>query len=192
MLAHLLVAKYCDYLPLYRQCEICAREGLEPNRSALCDWVGQAAWLLDPIVAGIRAHVFAAEKIHGDNTTVPVLSPGLGRTKTRRLWAYVRDDRPFCGDAPPLDAFFAWAEATLANISAKSKLAEAVRYAINRREALSRFVTDGRLEIDNNIVETQCARWPRAERIFSSRAPTQAAKGLRPSTPLCALRSSTA
>jgi transposase len=212
-------------------------------------------------VAAIRAHVFAAEKIHGDDTTVPVLAPGLGRTKTGRLWAYVRDDRPFCGAAPPaaayfyspdrtaahpaahmasftgllqadgysgfqklygpartkpgpiievacwahtrreffgewehrksptakqaldriaavytvearaafapvseraalrretaalLDAFFVWAEATVAKMSAKSNLADAFRYAIKRREALSRFVTDGRLEIDNNIAE---------------------------------------
>ena len=262
MLAHLLVAKYCDHLPLYRQSEIYAREGLELDRSTLCDWVGQAAWLLDPIVAGIRAHVFAAEKIHGDDTTVPVLAPGLGRTKTGRLWVYVRDDRPFCGAAPPaaayfyspdrggehpaahmagihrfppgrwlcgirgavpsrpqpspvrspksragriagggsstsgntgnrrsprrrstasprsmpsrprlafapaaermahrrqtaplLDAFFAWAEATVTRLSAKSALAEAFRYTIKRREALTRFVTDGRLEADNNIAE---------------------------------------
>jgi transposase len=106
MLAHLLVSKYCDHLPLYRQCEIYAREGLELERSTLCDWVGQAAWLLAPIVAAIRAHVFAAEKIHGDDTTVPVLAPGLGRTKTGRLWVYVRDDRPFCGGAPPAAAYF--------------------------------------------------------------------------------------
>jgi transposase len=240
---------------------------------------GQAAWLLDPVVAGIRKHVFAAEKIHGDDTTVPVLEPGLGRTKTGRLWArlaqgsarrsrvewqgegYVRDDRPFCGEAAPaatyfyspdrggehptahmatftgflqadgyagfdllykparskpgpitevacwahcrrkifdvweatkspvakealdriaaiyviegkarfapvaervehrkqtaplLDAFFAWAEATEKKLSAKSPLAEALRYTIKRREALTRFVTDGRLEVDNNIAE---------------------------------------
>jgi transposase len=76
-LAHLLVAKYCDHLPLYRQSEIYAREGLELDRSTLCDWVGQAAWLLDPVVAAIRRHVFAAEKIHGDDTTIRVLAPGL-------------------------------------------------------------------------------------------------------------------
>jgi len=260
-LAHLLVAKYCDHLPLYRQSEIYAREGLELDRSTLSDWVGQAAWLLDPVVAAIRRHVFAAEKIHGDDTTVPVLAPGLGRTKTGRLWVYVRDDRPFCGIAPPaaayfyspdrrgehpashmatfagllqadgyagfealygarraapgpitevacwahcrrgffdewehrkspvakealdriaaiyvieakaafapaaervalrtetaplLEAFFAWAEATVAKLSAKSALAIAFRYTITRREALCRFVTDGRLEVDNNIAE---------------------------------------
>ena len=265
-LAHLLVSKYCDHLPLYRQNEIYAREGLDLGRSTLCDWVGQAAWLLDPIVEGIRQHVFAAEKIHGDDTTVPVLSPGLGRTKTGRLWVYVRDDRPFCGTAPPaaayfyspdrrgehpaahlasftgflqadayggfeslyglrltsgglianagitevacwahcrrkfhdfwvakqsavakeaidrigafyeiedkarfapaeerlahraktaplIDAFFDWAGKTVRKISAKSDLAEAINYALKRREAFSRFLADPRLEIDNNIAE---------------------------------------
>ena len=276
-LAHVLVAKYCDHLPLYRQCEIYAREGLELERSTLCDWVGQAAWLLDPIVAGIRTHVFAAEKIHGDDTTVPVLSPGLGRTRTGRLWAYVRDDRPFCGDAPPavayfysadragahpaahmagftgmlqadayagfeklygpartrpgpitevacwaharrgffdeweqhkspaakaaldriaaiyaiearaafapiterverrrelaplVDDFFAWADTMLAKLSAKATLAEAFRYAINRRGALTRFVTDGRLEIDNNIAENamRCIALGRKNYLFA-------------------------
>jgi transposase len=260
-LAHLLVAKYCDHLPLYRQSEIYAREGLELDRSTLCDWVGQVAWLLDPIVAMIRRHIFAAEKIHADDTTVPVLAPGLGRTKTGRLWVYLRDDRPFAGTAAPaaayfyspdrsaehptahlatftgllqadgysgfaalydpargkpgpvievacwahcrrkffdvweatqspvarealdriaafyaieakaqfapaaervahrtetarlLDAFFAWGDATLPKLSAKSALAEAFRYTLKRREALSRFLTDGRLEADNNIAE---------------------------------------
>jgi transposase len=260
-LAHLLVSKYCDHLPLYRQSEIYAREGVDLDRSTLCDWVGQAAWLLDPIVAGIRRHVFAAEKIHGDDTTVPVLAPGLGRTKTGRLWVYVRDDRPFCGNDPPaaayfyspdrggehpaahmatftgflqadgyagfealydpartepgpitevacwahcrrkffdvweatkspvakqaldriatmyiveakaqfapaterlahraetaplLDAFFAWADKTVVKLSAKSAPAEAFRYTTKRREALTRFVADARLEADNNIAE---------------------------------------
>jgi len=213
------------------------------------------------VVEGIRKHVFAAEKIHGDDTTVPVLEPGLGRTKTGRLWVYVRDDRPFCGEAPPaaayfyspdrggehptahmaaftgflqadgyagfealynparstpgpitevacwahcrrkifdvweatkspvakealdriaavylieekarfapaaervehrketaslLDAFFDWAKATEVKLSAKSALAEAFRDTIKRREALTRSVTDGRLEADNNIAE---------------------------------------
>ena len=261
LLAHLLVSKYCDHLPLYRQSEIYGRDGVDLDRSTLCDWVGQAAWLLQPVVEGIRRHVFVAEKIHGDDTTVPVLSPGLGRTKTGRLWVYVRDDRPFCGTAPPaavyfyspdrtaehpaehmasftgflqadayagyealyspartkpgpiievacwahcrrkifdvweaskspvakealdriallyaietkarlappdervehraetaplLDSFFDWAGKALAKLSAKSALAEAFRYTITRREALSRFITDGRLEADNNIAE---------------------------------------
>ena len=266
MLAHLLVAKYADHLPLYRQSEIYARDGLDLDRSTLSDWVGQTVWLLQPIVDGIRNHVFAAEKIHGDDTTVPVLSPGLGRTKTGRLWVYVRDDRPFCGTAPPaaayfyspdrggehpakhlsgfagflqadgyagfealykprctgeglianaaitevacwahcrrkfydywvgkkspiakeaidrigafyeiedkarfappderlahraeavslVNAFFDWAGKTVTKLSAKSELAEAFGYTIKRRAALTRFLTDGRLEIDNNIAE---------------------------------------
>jgi transposase len=265
-LAHLLVSKYCDHLPLYRQSEIYARDGVDLDRSTLSDWVGQATWLLQPIIEGIRRHVFAAEKVHGDDTTVPVLAPGLGRTKTGRLWVYVRDDRPFCGPAPPaavyfyspdrggehpakhlagfdgflqadayagfealyrprhtdaglvanagitevacwahcrrkfhdywvakkspvakeaidrirafydiedlarftspeerlayraktrplIDAFFEWAAATVKKLSAKSDLAEAFNYAIKRREALSRFIADARLEIDNNIAE---------------------------------------
>ena len=260
-LAHLLVSKYGDHLPLYRQSAIYAREGVDLDRSTLCDWVGQAVWLLQPIVEGIRRHVLAAEKIHGDDTTVPVLSPGLGWTKTGRLWVYVRDDRPSCGTAPPaaayfyspdrrgerpaqhmasfsgflqadgyagfealydsarrepgpitevacwahcrrkffdvwesrkspaakeaidriaafyaievkarfapaterlahraetaplLAAFFEWAEKTAAKVSAKSDLAEAFRYTLKRRDALSRFLADARLEIDNNIAE---------------------------------------
>ena len=260
-LAHLLVSKYCDHLPLYRQSEIYAREGLALDRSTLGDWVGQAAWLLDPVVAQIRQHVFAAEKIHGDDTTIPVLAPGLGRTATGRLWVYVRDDRLFAGPAAPaaayfysldrgaqhptahmasftgflqadgyagfeglynparskpgpitevacwahcrrkfydvwestrspiakealdriaaiyaiedkarfapvaervehrrelaplLDAFFAWAEAVVGRLSGKLELAKAFRYVITRREALTRFVTDGRLEADNNVAE---------------------------------------
>lgn len=266
MLAHLLVSKYCDHLPLYRQNEIYARDGLDLGRSILCDWVGQAVWLLRPIVEGIRRHVFAAGKIHGDDTTVPVLSPGLGRTRTGRLWVYVRDDRPFCGEDPPaaayffspdrrgehpashlsgftgflqadgyagfealydqrstdrdlpanaaitevacwahcrrkffdvwdskkspvakqaidriaafyliedkarfapvaerlthrietaplLASFFEWASNVVTKLSAKSELAEAFRYTLKRRDALSRFLTDARLEIDNNIAE---------------------------------------
>ncbi len=212
-------------------------------------------------IVGIRKHVFAAAKIHGDDTPVPVLAPGLGRTKTGRLWVYVRDDRPFCGTDPPaavyfyspdrrgehpaihmtafagflqadayagfealydaartapgpitevacwahcrrkffdvweatkapvakavldriaafyaieakaqfapvaerlthravtaplLTSFFDWADQTVAKLSAKSALAEAFRYTLKRREALSRFLTDGRLEADNNIAE---------------------------------------
>ena len=264
-LAHLLVSKFGDHLPLYRQSEIYARDGVELDRSTLSDWVGQAVWLLQPVVDGIRRHVLTTEKVHGDDTPVPVLSPGLGRTKTGRLWVYVRDDRPFCGKAPPAAAYFFspdrggehpakhladfngflqadgyagfealydpaadpsrranagiievacwahcrrkffdvweskkspvakeaidriatfyaieakarfaplderqvyraetvpllvsfmdWATKVVAKLSAKSALAEAFRYTLKRREALSRFLVDARLEIDNNIAE---------------------------------------
>ena len=95
-----------DHLPLYRQSEIYARDGVDLDRSTLSDWVGQAAWLLEPIVDAIGKHVFAAEKIHADDTPVPVLEPGLGRTRTGQLWVYVRDDRPFAGPAPPAAIYF--------------------------------------------------------------------------------------
>ena len=135
-LAHLLVSKYCDHLPLYRQSEIYAREGLELDRSTLGDWVGQAAWLLDPVVAKIRQHVFAAEKIHGDDTTVPVLAPGLGRTATGRLWVYVRDDRLFGGPAAPAAAYFyspdRGAEHPTAHMASFTGLLQADGYAVLR------------------------------------------------------------
>jgi transposase len=255
-LAHLLISKYCDHLPLYRQSEIYGRDGVDLDRSTLSDWVGQATWLLRPVVERIMRHVFAAQKIHGDDTTVPVLAPGLGRTKIGRLWVYVRDDRPFCGAAPPaaayfyspdrtgehpakhlagfigflqadayagfeklygpghltevacwahcrrkfhdywvakqsvvakeaidrirvfyeiedkarfappeerlahraetrplVDSFFDWADTIVRKISAKSELAKAFNYTIKRQDALARFLSDARLEIDNNIAE---------------------------------------
>ena len=101
LLSHVLVAKYCDHLPLYRQAEIYARNGLDLDRSTLAGWVGQTARLVRPLVEAVGAHVMAAERVHADDTTVPVLDPGRGKTKTGRLWCYVRDDRPFAGKAPP-------------------------------------------------------------------------------------------
>jgi len=93
-LAHVLVSKYADHLPLYRQSQIYAREGLELDRSTLADWVGGAAELLEPLIASLGRYVLSAQKIHGDDTPVPVLCPGRGTTKQGRLWTYVRDDRP--------------------------------------------------------------------------------------------------
>jgi len=101
LLAHVLVAKYCDHLPLYRQSGIYAREGVELDRSTLAGWVGQCNALLRPLVAALRNHVLASDKVHADDTPVPVLAPGEGKTKTGRLWTYVRDDRPAGDEAPP-------------------------------------------------------------------------------------------
>jgi transposase len=101
LLAHVLVAKYADHCPLYRQAEIYPRAGVELDRSTLADWVGQSARLMRPLVNALGAHVMAAERIYADDTTVPVLDPGRGKTKTGRLWCYVRDDRPFAGTPPP-------------------------------------------------------------------------------------------
>ena len=100
-LAHVLVAKYADHLPLYRQSQIYAREGVHLDRSTLADWVGGASALLEPLVSALGRYVLGAQKLHGDDTPVPVLCPGRGTTKQGRLWTYVRDDRPTAGLEPP-------------------------------------------------------------------------------------------
>src|SRR5277367_4421112 len=104
LLAHILFSKYGLHLPLNRQSDVYAREGVDLDVSTLADWVGAAAATLMPLVETIRAHVFAAERIHADDTTVPVLAKG--KTRTGRLWTYVRDDRPFAGPDPPAAVFF--------------------------------------------------------------------------------------
>jgi transposase len=257
LLAHVLVSKYGDHSPLYRQSEIFAREGVDLDRSTLAGWVGSASELLAPLVDEIRKHVMAASKIHADDTPVPVLAPGNGKTSTGRLWTYVRDDRPAGYATPPavwftysedrkgehprrhlkdfkgalqadayagfhhlygdgtiyevscwaharrkfhdihvvhtspttteaiarigalygieeqirgkpvdvrrsvrqdrakplLDDLHRWMEKTLASLSTKSETAGAIRYALSRWRALTRYVDDGMLEIDNNAAE---------------------------------------
>ena len=106
LLAHVLVSKYCDHLPLYRQSQIFARHGVEIERSTLANWVGGACWWLEPLQARLAAHVFGAAKIFADDTPIPVLDPGRGRTKTGRLWVYTRDDRPWGGPDPPAAVYF--------------------------------------------------------------------------------------
>lgn len=101
LLAHVLVSKYADRLPLYRQAEIYAREGVELERSTLADWVGSSGKLLKPLNEALRQHVMSASKLHADDTPVPVLEPGKGRTKTGRLWTYVRDERTAGQTAAP-------------------------------------------------------------------------------------------
>ncbi len=256
LLAHVLISKYADHLPLYRQSQIYAREGVELERSTLAEWVGGASALLQPLIEALAAHVLSAEKLHADDTPVPVLAPGTGKTKTGRLWTYVRDDRPW-GDATPpavlfryspdrkgerprehlktftgilqadgyagfdrlyaaglteaacwaharrkfydihiadaspiaqealerigvlygiereirgrppderravrqaragplLDALHLWLRVTLTQVSAKSGLAGAIRYALARWDALRCYCDDGRIEIDNNAAE---------------------------------------
>ena len=257
LLAHVLVSKYADHCPLYRQSEIYAREGVDLDCSTLAGWVGATSELLAPLVEAVRSHVLSASKLHADDTPVPVLAPGNGRTKTGRLWTYVRDDRP-SGDTtapavwfayspdrkgenprqhlklfkgalqadayagfqqlyesgaivevacwahtrrkfheihiahaspitaqaieriaalyaieaeirgstpeirktirqararPLLDGMKTWLEATLAKLSAKSDTAAAIRYALSRWPALTRYTDDGHLEIDNNAAE---------------------------------------
>jgi len=257
MVAHVLVSKYADHLPLYRQAQIYERQGITLDRSTLADWVGRAAFHLRPIRERILALLRSSTKLFADETTAPVLDPGRGRTKTGQLWAYARDDRPWGGADPPAVAYVyapdrtasqpithlagfkgvlqvdgyagyralaqrgdvslafcwshvrrrfydravaeaspiasealqriarlyavekdirgrspderravrrershpivaelePWLRAKLSLISKKSKLAEAIRYALARWEGLSRFLDDGRIEIDSNTVE---------------------------------------
>jgi transposase len=101
LLAHVLVAKYSDHLPLYRQAGIYQREGVELDRSTLADWVGGASRVLAPLVDALKRYVLSADKLHGDDVPVPVLEPGNGKTKTGRLWTYVRDDRPAGSETAP-------------------------------------------------------------------------------------------
>ena len=104
LLAMMLVEKYANHQPLNRQSEQYAREGIELSVSTMADHVGACAATLRPLYELIKAHVFAAERIHGDDTTVPVLAKV--KTRTGRIWTYVRDDRPFGGQAPPAAVFF--------------------------------------------------------------------------------------
>ena len=256
-IAQVLVSKYADHLPLYRQAQIYARQGIDLDRSTLADWVGQAAWHLRPLHERLLVKLRQRSKLFADETTMPVLDPGRGRTKTGQLWAYAADDRPWGGADPPgvvyvyapdrkaarpiahldgfkgilqvdgyagyrklaergdvqlafcwahmrrnfyelatpgpapiasealeriaefyaiekdirgrsaeerrlirqqksqplANAFEQWLRAKLALISQKGKLAEAIRYALSRWEGLTRFIDDGRIELDNNAVE---------------------------------------
>jgi len=255
--AQVLVSKYADHLPLYRQAQIYARQGINLDRSTLADWVGRAAWLLRPVHERLLIKLKGSTRLFADETTAPVLDPGRGRTKTGQLWAYARDDRPWGGTDPPgvvyvyapdrkaerpithlagfkgvlqvdgyggyrvlaergdvrlalcwshvrrrfyelaaagaapiasealeriaglyrieseirgrnagerqnvrrersrpiIEAFEPWLREKLGLISQKTKLAEAIRYALSRWDGLTRFLDDGRIEIDTNVVE---------------------------------------
>src|ERR1700686_5299909 len=100
MLAHVLVSKYADHLPLYRQSQIYARAGLELDRSTLSDWVGGTHALLEPLIEALGRHVLSGTHLHADDTPYPVLAPGTGKTKMARIWTYVRDERPWASSTP--------------------------------------------------------------------------------------------
>jgi transposase len=91
LLAHVVVAKYCDHSPLHRHSQIIAREGIELDRSILARWIGEVAALREPVAEVLRRYVLDTDKLHGDDTPLPVLAPGTGKTKTGRFWTYVRD-----------------------------------------------------------------------------------------------------
>jgi transposase len=256
LIAQVMVSKYADHLPLYRQAQIFARQGIHLDRSTLADWVGRAAWYLRPLRDHVLGELRRSQCLFADETTAPVLDPGRGRTKTGQLWAYARDDRPWCGSDPPMVAYvyaadrkaerpeahlegfagilqvdgyggyaalarrrsdvtlaFCWAhvrrkfyeladsspvaaevlrriallyaiegevrgssaperqtarntrsrpvvdelhqylDARARQVSTKSRLGEAIRYALTRWEGLIRFLDDGRVDLDNNAVE---------------------------------------
>src|SRR5271154_4695543 len=255
--AQVLVSKYADHLPLYRQAQIYARQGINLDRSTLADWVGRAAFMLRPVHERLLMTLKASTQLFADETTAPVLDPGRGRTKIGQLWAYARDDRPWGGSDPPgvayvyapdrkaerpiahlagfkgvlqvdgyagykvlaaqgavklafcwshvrgpfyelaqsgpapiasealtriaalyrieaeihgrsaedrrairqersrplIEALEPWLREKLSLISQKTKLAEAIRYALSRWEGLCLFLNNGQVEIDNNAVE---------------------------------------
>jgi hypothetical protein len=105
-LAHVLVSKYADHLPLYRQSQILARAGLDLHRAVLADWVGKAAFHLKPVVDRLAERLKRSDKLFMDETTAPVLDPGRGKTKTGYLWALARDDRAWGGEDPPGVVYF--------------------------------------------------------------------------------------
>jgi transposase len=105
LIAHVLISKFCDSLPLYRQTQMLARQGVTLDRSTLSNWVGRACWWLTPIYDLVVSTVLSSTKLFADDTTLPVLDPGRGRTKTGRLWCYAVDDRPWCGPGHPAAAY---------------------------------------------------------------------------------------
>lgn len=114
LIAHVLTSRYCDHLPLYRQSQIFGRHGLDIARSTLADWIRLAAWWLAPLRDRLMTHVIAGERVFADDTPLPILEPGRGRTRTGRLWAYARDDRSFGGIAAPAVVFHATPDRTSA------------------------------------------------------------------------------
>jgi transposase len=106
LLAHIIVSKFDDHLPLYRQAEIYAREGVTLETSTLSGWVGATTAAVAPLLDALRRDVMASKVLHGDDTPVPVLAPGAGKTRTGRLWVYVRDERSYGGERSPAAAFF--------------------------------------------------------------------------------------
>ena len=109
LLAQVAVSKYCDHQPLYRQSEIYARQGVDLDRATLANWMGTLGFMLKPVVDAIKQHVFAAEKVHADDTTMPMLKPGNNQTVTGRIWTYVRNDRN-SGDQNPPAMWFAYSD----------------------------------------------------------------------------------
>jgi len=169
LLVHVLVSKYADHQPLYRQSEIYAREGVDLDRSTLAGWVGAASELLAPLVDAVRDHVMAAcwahtrrkfHEIHIAHAS-PTTTEAIERIAALyAIEAEIRDSRAEVRKTIRqvrakflLDNLHTWLEATLTKLSRKSDTAAAIRYALSRWPALTRYSDDGQLEIDNNAAE---------------------------------------
>jgi hypothetical protein len=157
LLAHVLVSKYSDHLPLYRQAEIYERHGVELERSTLADWVGGTSRVLAPLVEALRRYVLSTGKLHADDTPVPVLAPGDGKTRVGRLWTYVRDDRP-AGDTAAPAVWFAY--------SPDRKGEHPKRHLQNFRGTMQAdgYAGFNRLYEDGRILEAGC--WAHVRRKF--------------------------
>ena len=105
LITRVLISKFCDSLPLYQQSQMLARQGTALDRSTLSNWVGTACWWLAPLYDLVVSTVLSSGKVFADDTTLPVLDPGRGRTKTGRLWCYAVDGRPWCGPSHPAAAY---------------------------------------------------------------------------------------
>jgi len=105
LVAHVVVSKFCDALPLHRQAQMLKRQGITLDRSTLSAWVGRACWWLTPLYELVLGTVLSSGKVFADETTLPVLDPGRGKTKTGRLWCYAVDDRPWAGSTHPAAAY---------------------------------------------------------------------------------------
>src|SRR5205085_1265775 len=157
LLAHIVVSKYDDHLPLYRQAEIFAREGVNLETSTLSGWVGATAAALAPLIDALTADTMASDTLHVDDTPVPVLAPGTGKTKTGRLWIYVRDERPFAGVRPPAALFFYSADRKGAHPRAHLKEFRGTIHADG-------YAGFNELFAGNRIVEAAC--WTHVRRKF--------------------------
>jgi transposase len=157
LLAHVVVSKYADHLPLYRQSEIYQRQGVELDRSTLADWVGGVNRTLEPLLDSLRNYALQATKLHADDVPVPVLAPGNGKTKTGRLWTYVRDDRPSGSEQAPA-VWFAY--------SADRKSEHPEKHLARFRGTLQADAFPGfnRLYEKGGVVEAAC--WAHVRRKF--------------------------
>jgi len=151
LLAHVLVSKYADHLPLYRQAEILARDGIELNRSTLADRVGQCAALLWPLIDALARHALGGAVLHADDTPVPVLAPGMGRTRTGRLWAYVRDERPCGGKAAPSASYCSNGQ-TIPAAAARLRYSRTVLGAMPSSCAMDRALAPAQKRIVSNCL----------------------------------------